>query len=174
MATKPFIVRSAPAACPYAISVPLHRITRAVSVHITIVSINTSNIPQSPCCTGCFTSEHAWAIDPVPRPASLEKIPLDTPFRMLRNRLPTTPPVTDFGLNAPSNIDANTSGTLLIFIKTRIIAMIIYIAAINGTSFSATLPIRFIPPISISATRMAIMIPITRFIVNALLLSARL
>lgn len=41
------------------------------------------------------------------------------PFLMLRKRLPTTPPVTDFGLNAPSNIDANTPGTLLIFINTR-------------------------------------------------------
>ena len=113
-------------------------------------------------------------MDPVPRPASLEKIPLDTPFLMLRNRLPTIPPVTDFGLNAPSNIEANTPGTLLILIITRIIAMMIYIAAMNGTSFSVTLPILLIPPISMRPTRIAIMIPITRLIVNVLLLSARL
>ena len=93
---------------------------------------------------------------------------------MLRKRLPTTPPVTDFGLNAPSNIDANTPGTLLIFINTRTTAMMMYIAAMKGTSFSVTLPILLIPPIRISATNMAIIIPITRLMVNVLLLSARL
>lgn len=54
VATKPFIVRSAPAACPYAISVPLHRMTRAVSVHITMVSMNTSNIPKDPAVQGAL------------------------------------------------------------------------------------------------------------------------
>ena len=33
-------------------------------------------------------------MEPVPRPASLEKIPRETPFFILRNMLPTTPPVT--------------------------------------------------------------------------------
>ena len=36
-------------------------------------------------------------MDPVPRPASLEKIPLDTPFFMLIKKLPTAPPVTEAG-----------------------------------------------------------------------------
>ena len=80
---------------------PLHNITRAVSVHITIVSTNTSNIPKKPCFTGLLVSAHACAIDPVPRPASLEKMPLDTPFFILIKKLPTAPPVTDAGENAP-------------------------------------------------------------------------
>ena len=32
-------------------------------------------------------------MEPVPRPASLENIPRETPFCMLRNKLPTAPPV---------------------------------------------------------------------------------
>ena len=94
---------------------PLQRITSAVIVQITIVSTNTSKIPKNPCLTGFCVSAHAWAIEPVPRPASLEKIPLDTPFFILIKKLPTAPPVTEAGENAPSKIDANTPGTFLIF-----------------------------------------------------------
>ena len=46
-------------------------------------------------------SAHACAIDPVPRPASLEKMPLVTPYFILIKKLPTAPPVTDAGENAP-------------------------------------------------------------------------
>ena len=70
--------------------------------------MNTSKIPNIPCFTGFLVSAHAWAMDPVPRPASLEKIPLETPFFILRNRLPTTPPVIAEGWNAPSIMEANT------------------------------------------------------------------
>ena len=45
---NPEIVNSAPAASPYITDVPLQSITNAVSVQITIVSMNTSNIPNIP------------------------------------------------------------------------------------------------------------------------------
>ena len=102
------------------------------------MSTNTSNIPKKPCFTGFLVSAHAWAIEPVPSPASLEKIPLDTPFFILIKKLPITPPVTDAGLNAPLNIDANTAGTFLALRRTTPIARIMYTSAINGTSFSVT------------------------------------
>ena len=107
---NPAIVSSAPAASPYGTDTPLHRITNAVSVQITIVSANTSKIPKSPCFTGFLVSAQACAMEPVPRPASLEKIPLDTPFFILKKKLPITPPVTADGWNAPSKIEANTAG----------------------------------------------------------------
>lgn len=49
---NPRIVSSAPAASPYAIGTPLQRITSAVSVQMTMVSVNTSNTPKKPCLTG--------------------------------------------------------------------------------------------------------------------------
>ena len=56
---KPEIVSSAPAASPKAIPVPLQRITSAVTVQITIVSINTSKIPKYPWPTASSVSAHA-------------------------------------------------------------------------------------------------------------------
>jgi len=48
----------------------------------------------------------------------------------------------DAGENAPWNIDLNTAGTLLILTSTTPMARIIYNTAINGMSFSVTLPIQ--------------------------------
>ena len=110
MDVNPRIVSSAPAASPYPTGTPLHRITSAVNVQITMVSTNTSKIPKNPCFTGFFVSAHACAIEPVPSPASLEKIPLETPFFILIKKDPTAPPVTDAGENAPSKMDPNTLG----------------------------------------------------------------
>ena len=107
---KPRIVSSAPAASPYGTAIPLHRITSAVSVQITIVSVNTSKIPNIPCFTGLRVSAQACAIEPVPSPASFEKIPRETPFFILTNILPTRPPVTADGLKAPPMIAPNTDG----------------------------------------------------------------
>ena len=76
-----------------------------------MVSVNTSKIPNIPCFPGFLVSAHAWAIEPVPRPASLEKIPLETPFFILINRLPTAPPVTAAGLKAPSKMAWITDGS---------------------------------------------------------------
>ncbi len=77
--------------------------------------MKTSNIPNIPCFTGSLVSEQACAIEPVPRPASFENMPLDTPFFMLKKKLPTIPPVTAEGLKAPSNIETKTEGTEPIF-----------------------------------------------------------
>ena len=160
------MVSSAPAAAPYSIVVPLQRITSAVKVQITIVSVNTSNIPNIPCFTGFLVSAHAWAIEPVPSPASLEKIPRETPFFILVNMLPTMPPVTADGLNAPSKIEANTVGIVRILIKTTPTARTIYNSAIKGTSFSVTFPIRFTPPNKMSATSAAMTIPMIKLEVD--------
>lgn len=81
--TKPLMVSSAPASTPYWMAVPLHRMVRAVKVQIKMVSVNTSKIPNSPCCTGLSVSAQACAIEPVPSPASFEKMPLAMPRFML-------------------------------------------------------------------------------------------
>ena len=65
--------------------------------------------------TGSFVSAQAWAIDPVPSPASFEKIPRATPFFILIKKLPTTPPVTEAGWKAPLMIEPKTEGRWLIF-----------------------------------------------------------
>ena len=56
-------------------------------------------------------------MEPVPSPASFEKIPRETPFFNVINALPTIPPVTERGLNAPSKMEANTAGIFSIFRK---------------------------------------------------------
>ena len=109
---NPRIVSSAPAAAPYETGIPLQRITSAVRVQMTMVSVNTSKIPKNPCLTGLRVSAQACAIEPVPRPASLEKIPRDTPFFMLIKKLPTAPPVTEAGVNAPLKIEENTEKSI--------------------------------------------------------------
>ena len=76
---------------------PLHKIIKAVSVQITIVSVNTSWGPYYGCFAGWEVSAVALAMEPVPRPASLEKIPRDTPFFILVNKVPTIPPVNAAG-----------------------------------------------------------------------------
>ena len=115
VAVNPLMDKSAPASTPKLIATPLQRIVKAVKVQITMVSVNTSKIPNNPCCTGFSVSAQACAMEPVPRPASLEKIPLETPFFILKKKLPTIPPVKALGLNAPTKIDLNTAGTALIF-----------------------------------------------------------
>ena len=82
--------------------------TMAVRVQMMMVSANTSKMPNMPCLTGFLVSAQAWAMEPVPRPASLEKMPRDTPFCILTNRLPMVPPVNAAGLNAPAMMDSNT------------------------------------------------------------------
>ena len=81
---------------------------------------------------------------------------------MLMKKLPTAPPVTEAGENAPSNIDLNTAGTFVILTATTPIARIMYNTAMNGMSFSVTFPILLIPPIMMSAISIMIIIPIIR------------
>ena len=94
---------------------PLHRMTMAVSVQMTMVSAKTSKMPNIPCLTGFFVSAQAWAMEPVPRPASLEKIPRETPFCILTKRLPMTPPVKAAGLKAPAKMASMTAGKRWMF-----------------------------------------------------------
>jgi len=131
-------------------------------VQMMIVSTNTSKMPKKPCFTGFFVSAQAWAMEPVPRPASLEKMPRDTPFFMLMKKLPTTPPVTEAGLKAPSIIEANTAGTDLIWKMITPSASTIYMIAMKGTSLEVTLPIRLMPPIRIRAMMIARATPMIR------------
>ena len=131
-----------------------------------MVSANTSNIPKNPCFTGFPVSADACAIGPVPSPASFENIPLDTPFFMLKKKLPIIPPVTALGLNAPYIILPKTSGNLFMFRKTTPSANITYISAMKGTSFSVTNPILLIPPSKTSPTSRVTMIPMTKFIIS--------
>ena len=55
----------------------------------------------SPCLTGSLVFAAAAAIGAEPSPDSLEKIPLATPLCIAINSVPTAPPVTADGLNAP-------------------------------------------------------------------------
>ena len=87
----------------------------AVSVQMTMVSAKTSKMPNTPCLTGFFVSAQAWAMEPVPRPASLEKIPRETPFCILTKRLPMTPPVKAAGLKAPAKMASMTAGKRWMF-----------------------------------------------------------
>ena len=89
--------------------------TMAVSVQMTMVSAKTSKMPNIPCLAGFFVSAQAWAMEPVPRPASLEKIPRETPFCILTKRLPMTPPVKAAGLKAPAKMASMTAGKRWMF-----------------------------------------------------------
>ena len=57
------------------------KITKAVIVQTSIVSINTSITPRNPCSQAELVFEVACAIGEVPQPASLEKSPLIVPYR---------------------------------------------------------------------------------------------
>ena len=83
-------------------------ITRAVKVHKTIVSKNTSKIPKQPweCAFSAF--DDACAQGAVPLPASFDKSPRLTPYRMaLVIPKPRTPKEALFKLKALSKITLN-------------------------------------------------------------------
>lgn len=81
----------------------------SVTVHKALILLVFLNHPyQSLAFTGFLVSAQAWAMEPVPRPASLEKMPRETPFCMLMNRLPMVPPVKAAGLKAPATMDSST------------------------------------------------------------------
>ena len=58
---------------------PVITIVSPVIVQITSVSIKVPIIEIRPCCAGASATAAAAAIGALPRPASLEKIPLATP-----------------------------------------------------------------------------------------------
>ena len=79
---------------PSTFHAPVRTIERPVIVHITIVSINVPVMLTRPCLTGSCVCAAAAAIGALPRPASLEKIPLATPFCIATSILPVIPPAT--------------------------------------------------------------------------------
>ena len=66
------------------------KITNAVMVQISIVSIKVPSIAIMPCSTGLFVLAAAWAMAALPSPASFEKIPLANPHRKA-NQTPRLP-----------------------------------------------------------------------------------
>ena len=68
------------------------------------------------------------------------------------------------GLNAPSKIILNTSGTLRQLSTITPMERMMYSSAMKGTSFSVTCPMRLMPPSSTTATSRAMMMPIIHFI----------
>ena len=82
---------------PLLILTPLTRITSAVSVHIIIVSIKTSSIPQQPCVSGSFISHELCTATVEPSPASFEKAPRLKPvIHAFFIAKPTVPPTVYF------------------------------------------------------------------------------
>jgi len=136
---------------------------RPVIVQMISVSIMVPIMETRPCLTGSSVWAAAAAMGALPRPASLEKIPRETPFFILRNMEPITPPVAALGEKAPLNISPNTAGTCSMFMIITPRARITYNTAMKGTSFSVTWPIRLMPPNSTIATSAAIKMPKIRF-----------
>ena len=89
-------------------------------------------------------------MEPVPRPASLEKMPRATPFCMLVKKLPTIPPVTAMGEKAPVTMAPSTAGMRPALRTTTPSASTTYSSAMKGTSLSVTRPMRLMPPSSTS------------------------
>ena len=90
-------------------------IARAVMVHTTMVSRKTSIGPQTPCSDGVSTLAGEWTMAAVPKPASLEYMPLATPIFMVTKIEPMIPPVAAEGLNAALMIVPIAEGTCPIF-----------------------------------------------------------
>ena len=125
----------------------LIKITKAVIVHTTKVSINGSSIDIDPCLTGLLVLAAAWAIGELPKPASLEKTPLETPNLIaIQIVAPAKPPVAAVVVKAEFTINKNISGTIEIFIKIIYKPPKIYNADIIGTNWAVVFPILFIPP----------------------------
>ena len=72
-------------------SSPDIKITNAVVVQTTIVSIKGPNIATNPSLTGSIVLAAPWANASVPAPASFENNPLLTPVIII---VPTAPPTT--------------------------------------------------------------------------------
>ena len=88
-------------------------------------------------------------------------------FFHTHEKLPTAPPVTDAGRNAPAKIAPKTCGTFFIFSKTTPSASTMYITAINGTSFFRDLPDPFDAAKQDQRDRSKSTIPMIRFNIGA-------
>ena len=87
-------------------------ITKAVALHINIVSTNTPKACTSPCFTGWSISAAAAAQGADPDPASLENNPLFTPCI---TTVPNVPPKNCFIPKACSKISLSVVGIKVIF-----------------------------------------------------------
>ena len=83
------------------ISGPAQRMERAVIVHTTSVSTNTSKQPYIPSLKGWSVMAVAWVMGEEPQPASLEKVPRAAPCRSASATVePARPPTAGMGANA--------------------------------------------------------------------------
>ena len=153
------VVRDAP--LTPLIQLSLIKITNAVIVHTTSVSIKGSSIEIVPCLMGLFVFAAACAIGELPNPASFEKIPRDTPNLIaIHTDAPAKPPEAAVDENAEFIININISGTIVILLLTIYSPPTMYMMAMVGTNFDAVFPILFIPPSITSVTNRAITKPI--------------
>ena len=84
---------------------------KAVIEQTTMVSMNTSKMPMTPCSEGCFTFAMPWAIGALPIPASFDSTPRLTPAAMTcATDAPTKPPNAAAGCSAPAMICPSTAG----------------------------------------------------------------
>ena len=100
------------------LSAPVQSITRAVSVHKSTVSMNTSSDAQKPITTGSLHFDEVWANVEVPIPASFENNPLRTPTEIvLASEDPKIPPENCLTPNTEVMISVKTSVILLPYIS---------------------------------------------------------
>ena len=139
---------------------PLVISARAVSVHISTVSIKTSTMPHIPCTALLFSLDAACTMADEPSPASLEKTPLATPvFTALLTLYPAAPPITGFMPNAQVIISFMQGSMLSQFAIIVVISAAIKISDTAGISFSVNEAMRLIPPMIIKPDIVAVTIP---------------
>ena len=92
------------------------RITSAVMVHTTMVSMNGLSMAIEPWRCGLRVWALAWAMAAEPRPASLEKLPRLAPSRIAAaSAAPMKPPAAALPVNAPVKIEPSAAGTASAF-----------------------------------------------------------
>ena len=97
---------------------PVTKIVKPVNVQIMRVSIKVPVMEIKPCSTGSFVLAAAAAMGADPRPDSLEKTPLATPFWIaIRMLAPANPPTAATGLKADVKIKAIVEGSFPILKK---------------------------------------------------------
>ena len=139
---------------------PEAKITIAVIVHTTIVSMNGSIMATRPSRTGSLVMAAPWAISDVPKPASFEKSALRIPAIITA---PTAPPMTASPVNASCNINPNNDGISARWLNTTNRPANKYNTTITGTIYVATRPILLIPPKITNDVIKAMMSPWIRF-----------
>ena len=111
-----------------------------------MVVMNTSSIPMVACLIGVEVAV-AWAMGPLPSPASLAKMPRAIPNRTAIIAVaPAKPPCAAVGVKASSMTCRNIAGTSLMFKMMMSSEASVYRVAMKGTIFPATLPMRRRPP----------------------------